>query len=103
MSARHAGQIKQIGIVKFLDLPPEIQGDVTSCLVHRLNRIFETHVSISHLNPPYDVQALLEALNPPLPLVMVDTELLIQTERELNEEVVEEYREVWESDVASFP
>jgi mRNA-degrading endonuclease RelE of RelBE toxin-antitoxin system len=103
-TARHTRQIRQIGIVQFLDLPPEIQGDVTSCLVHRLNRIFETHVSIARLDgPPYDVRELLESINPPLPLVMVDTALLVQTNREINPDVLSEYRGVWESDTADFP
>jgi mRNA-degrading endonuclease RelE of RelBE toxin-antitoxin system len=90
--------------VAFLDLPPDIQGDVASCLTHRLNRLFDdVHVSLSNMEPPYDVRELLESINPTLPLVMVDTKLLAKAERELSEDVVTEYMEVWETGEARFP
>jgi len=98
---RYPGQIRQISAIPFLSLPAEIQGDVAVCLKSRLERIH--NITDGEAIWAGDIQDLLSTLNPKLPLLLVDTSLLVQAKRELHEDKVIEYFEVWETGEARFP
>lgn len=92
--------IRQIGVVHFLDLPPEIQSDVAVCMKFRLKRVYNLGEEAIWSD---DIRELFTSLNPKIPLVSVETWLLVQAEREINEDVLLEYMEVWETGEAKFP
>lgn len=98
---RYPGQIRQVSTVFFLDLPAEIQTDVATCLKFRLERIH--NITDGEAIWPDDVRELLSTLNPKLPLLLVDTALLVKAHREIYEDKLIEYFEVWETGEAKFP
>lgn len=98
---RRKRPIRQIAVIRFLDLPPEIQTDFAVCLRVRLERIYNLPEGKGIFTD--DVRNFLTNLNPELPLLMVETWLLVQTERETYEDTVLEYMAVWESGEAQFP
>lgn len=98
---RHAQHIKQIGVVSLSDLPSEIQTDVAVCLKQRLERIYD--IKDGEAIWTDDLRNLLVSLDPVLPLLMVDTSLLVRADREVNGEVVEEYKAIWQTGEAHFP
>lgn len=98
---RRKKPVRQISVIRFLDLPPEIQTDFAVCLKERLERIYNLPEGKGIFTD--DVRNLLTHLNPEIPLLMVETWLLVQAERETYEEKVLEYMAVWESGEAQFP
>lgn len=92
-------QIRQVSVIRFRDLPPDIQRDFAVCMKDRLERILGVQESIFSDN----VLELLLGANQELPLLMVKTEALTRFEREINEDVVLEYMQIWESGQAHFP
>jgi mRNA-degrading endonuclease RelE of RelBE toxin-antitoxin system len=99
--SRHARQIKQIGTLRLSDLPPGIQADVAGCLKLRLERIYNIEEAGAIFTD--DLLSLLVSLDPELPLLMVDTALLVRAGRDVNEDVIAEYREVWATGEVRFP
>lgn len=100
-SPRRKMPIRQVGTLHYLDLPPEIQRDVALCMKERLERIHKIPDTGEVWTD--NLQELFAQLNPLVPIVMVETWLLVQAERETYEEKVLEYMEVWESGKAKFP
>ena len=98
---RRKKPIRQIAVIHFLDLPQEIQTDVSVCMKERLDRIY--NIRDAEAISTDDLRDLLVQLNPQIPVVMVETWLLVQTERALYEEKVIDYMAVWESGEAKFP
>jgi len=98
---RRKKPIRQIAVIHFLDLPQEIQTDVSVCMKERLDRIY--NIQDAEAISTDDLRDLLVQLNPQIPVVMAETWLLVQTERALYEEKVIDYMAVWESGEAKFP
>ena len=101
MAARRARPIRQVGVVRFLALPEEIQTDIAVCMKQRLERIY--NIDDGEAIWTDDLRALLDSMNPELPILMVQTWLLVQAGRELHDDVVAEYKAIWESGQAQFP
>lgn len=93
--------IRQVAVVHFLDLPEEVQTDIAVCMKQRLERVY--NIEDAGAIWMDDLRELLIQLNPKLPLVMVETWLLVQTDRTLHEDKIIEYMIVWESGKAKFP
>lgn len=101
MAARRGRPIRQIGVVRFLKLPEEIQTDIAVCMKERLERIY--NIEDGEAVWTDDLRNLLVSMNPELPLLLVQTWLLVQADREVYENVVAEYKAIWESGQAHFP
>lgn len=94
-------QIRQVSVIHFRDLPPDIQRDFAVCMRERLERIY--NLKEAEAIHSENVLELLVGANPELPLLMAKTELLTRAERDVHEDVVLEYMEIWESGEAAFP
>lgn len=101
MAARRAKPIRQVGVVRFLALPEEIQTDIAVCMKQRLERIY--NIEDGEAIWTDDLRELLVSMNPELPILMVQTWLLVQAGREVYDDVVAEYKAIWESGQAHFP